>query len=84
MSPVTAKLKRNEMMQRDSIRPISQGEVDFTVITISHCYSWFFEIKCDTVLLVDTCAISINTKCSSGRVHISDYKRNTKASAGIG
>lgn len=58
MSAVSAKLKRNEIMWQDSILCFSLRGRSITVITISHCYRYFFEIKCDTVLSADTCAIA--------------------------
>lgn len=63
MSAVSAKLKRNEIMWQDSILCLSPRGRSITVITMRHCECYFFEIKCDTVLSADTCAILAIINC---------------------
>lgn len=70
MSAVSAKLKRNEIMWRDSILCRPPGGRSIAVITISHCYRYFFEIKCDTAWSADTCAIAALTNGAFQKSHL--------------
>lgn len=63
MSAVSAKLKRSEIMWQDSVLCLSPRVRSITVITISHCYRYFFEIKRDTGSSADTCAIAAIINC---------------------
>jgi len=70
MSAVSAKLKRNEIMWQDSILCLSPRGRNITVITISHCYRYFFEIKRDTVSSADTCAIAAIINCGFQNINL--------------
>lgn len=70
MSAVSAKLKRNEIMWQDSILCLSPRGRSITVITISHCYRYFFEIKRDTVSSADTCAIAAIINCGFQNINL--------------
>lgn len=70
MSAVSAKLKRNEIMWQDSILCLSPRERSITVITISHCYRYYFEIKRDTVSSADTCAIAAIINCGFQNINL--------------
>lgn len=70
MSAVSAKLKRNEIMWQDSILCLSPRDRSITVITISHCYRYFFEIKRDTVSSADTCAIAAIINCGFQNINL--------------
>lgn len=57
-------------MWQDSILCLSPRGRSITVITISHCYRYFFEIKRDTVSSADTCAIAAIINCGFQNINL--------------